>query len=144
MSDEDQGAPTQETPAQETDWKAHSRDWEAKSKKNYAELQATQNELQQAQERITELETTTTELTEQVQGFESERDHSKLVKQVADATGVPSDVLRGGTEDELTAHANSLKELMKPSAPVIDGQAKTPGDPPADPNLEAVRNLFGQ
>lgn len=141
MSDDDQ---PQETPAQETDWKAHSRDWEAKSKKNYTDLQAAQSELQKAQERITELESTTTDLTEQVQGYESEKQHAALVKQVAEATGVPSDVLRGGTEEELTAHAESLKELMKPSAPIIDNQAKTPGDPPVDPNTEAVRSLFGQ
>lgn len=142
MSEEDQSP--QGTPAQEADWKAHSRDWEAKSKKNYTDLRAAQTELQAAQERLAELESTTTELTEQVQGFEAEKQRQTLVKQVAEATGVPSDVLRGGTEEELTAHANSLKELMKPSAPVIDGQAKTPGDPPVDPKIEAVRSLFGQ
>lgn len=142
MSDEEQTA--QETPAQETDWKAHSREWEAKSKKNYTDLQSAQAELQKAQERITELESTTTSLTEQVQGFETEKAHAALVQQVAAATGVPSDVLRGGTEEELTAHANSLKDLMKPSAPIIDNQAQTPGDPPVDPNREAVRSLFGQ
>lgn len=134
----------QQAPAQEVDWKQKARDWEARSKQNYADLQSAHSELSQAKEQLTTLEQTTTALTEQVQGFEAEKAHAELARRVADATGVPADVLRGSSEDELVSHANSLKELMKPSAPVINGQAKTPGDPPVDPKIEAVRSLFGQ
>lgn len=63
----------------------------------------------------------------------------------AKATGVPSEVLRGDTEAEITAHAEALKEVLG-RTPVaggtgISGKAPETGAPNAA--LQAVRNLFG-
>lgn len=131
---ESPAAPTPAPP--ETDWKAEARKWEARSKDNKTELDS-------LTEKLTALESQNGELVGKVTAFESERDHAQLVAKIAESEGVPATALRGTTEEELTAHAASLKEAFKPSAPVIPGQAKTPGVSLADPNREAVKKLFG-
>lgn len=145
MSDQE----TPETPAQ-VDWeskynelKAEARKWEDRSKANYEELQKAQTDLASFQSRVTELETSNTELTGTLEGVEKERERSALLAKVSEDFGISADVLRGDTEDELKAHAESLKSAFKPSAPVIDGQAKTPGGSPSDPDKEFVKELFG-
>ena len=127
-------APTPAPP--ETDWKAEARKWEARSKENKTELDT-------LTEKFATLESQNGELAGKVTAFETEREHAQLVAKVAESQGVPATALRGTTEEELTAHAASLKEAFKPSAPVIPGQAKTPGASLADPNREAVKKLFG-
>ena len=125
-------------PAQDdaTDWKAEARKWEQRSKDNKTELDALTG-------KYAAQETQITELTGKVTAFESKTERAALLAKVATAHGVPADVLRGADETELTAHAETLKALIVPSAPVIDGQGKTPGTPPDDPNRKAVRTLFG-
>lgn len=129
--------PADPTPAPpETDWKAEARKWESRSKDNKAELDS-------LTEKFSALESQNGELLGKVTAFESEREHAQLVAKIAESEGVPAAALRGTTEEELTAHAASLKEAFKPSAPVIPGQAKSPSAPLADPNREAVKKLFG-
>lgn len=130
--------PPAAAPAQDdaTDWKAEARKWETRSKENKTELDTLAG-------KFAALETTNGELSGKVTAFESKTERAALLDKVATATGVPASALRGADESELTAHAGELKELLIPSAPVIDGQGKTPGDPPSDPNIEAVRTLFG-
>lgn len=53
-----------------------------------------------------------------------------LIAKVSEETGVPAEVLRGGTEEELRAHADSLKNLIeKPSAPYIGSDGFAAGKP---------------
>lgn len=119
-----------------TDWKAEARKWEARSKENKSALESLTG-------KFSDLESKNGELVEKVNGFESKTERDALLGKVSAATGVPADALRGADEAELTAHAESLKALM-PSAPVIEGQGKTPGTTPGDPNIEAVQKLFGK
>ena len=129
-------APAPPTAPADTDWKAEARKWEARSKENKTELDT-------LTEKFATLESQNGELVGKVTAFETEREHAQLVAKIAESEGVPATALRGTTEEELTAHAASLKEAFKPSAPVIPGQAKTPGASLADPNREAVKKLFG-
>lgn len=140
---------TPEEPAQ-VDWeakynelKAEARKWEDRSKSNYEELQKAQENATNFQARVAELETSNSELSETVSGFERERERAALLKKVSETTGISADALRGDTEEELTAHAETLKSVFKPSAPVIEGQAKSPVGSPADPDREFVKGLFG-
>ena len=133
----------QETPATEVDWKAKARDWESRSKQNHKDLQAAQQELQEAREQISTLTETNTGLASQVQEFETAQQQAQLAREVSQETGIPADALRGSTKDELLAHANQIKAFMPPASPVIHRQADIPGSQPADPTIEAVRNLFG-
>ena len=133
------------TPAQETDWKAEARKWEERSKANKSELDALTDKHSQVSARVSELESLNAELAGKVSSFESAKAHLELVSKVSEATGIDAKALRGETEEELTEHAEYLKGLIgsQPSAPVIPSQAKRPDDIPDDPNLEAVRSLFG-
>lgn len=132
-------APPAAQPAQDdpTDWKAEARKWEQRSKDNKTALDDLTG-------KHAEQETKITELTGKVTAFESKTERAALLEKVATAAGVPAEALRGADEAELTAHAETLKALIVPSAPVIDGQGKTPGTPPDDPNRKAVRSLFGK
>jgi chromosome segregation ATPase len=130
--------------------KDESRKWESRSKSNYDELQKAQEALTErdqavkdATTRITELESTNGDLSSKLDLIDQEKAHAELVKEVAEASGVEASALRGATKEELESHAETLKTVFQPSAPVIEGQANTPGEQPSDPEREAVRGLFG-
>ena len=127
--------PVVEPVVDSTDWKAEARKWEQRSKENKSAL-----------DELTEHHATATgqvaELTTKVSTFESERARAELVAKVAGDAGVPAAALRGSTEEELTAHAATLKELLKPSAPIVSGQAKSPSESSNDPLREFTKQLF--
>ena len=66
----------------------------------------------------------------------------KIRNDVAQEAGVPADLLRGSTKDELAAHAAALAEALqaRPSVPVIPTQGATPGVSEAD----SARRAFAQ
>ena len=101
------------------------------------------DELKSAAERAQELEAEKQTLAERVAEFEAKEEQSKLVAQVAIDAGVPADALRGSTKEELEAHAEVLKSLMKPTGPVIPGQEKRPHKVEESDERKAVRKLFG-
>lgn len=70
----------------------------------------------------------------------------KIRNDVAKEAGVPADLLRGSTKDELTAHASALAAALKaqPSVPVIPTQGATPSVSDADSARRAfAQELFG-
>lgn len=129
--------------------KSESRKWEDRSKSNYDELQKAQEaltekdkELEGAVAKAAELENSFGETKAALDKLESEKAHAELVADVAKTSGVDASVLRGSTKEELEAHAETLQALLKPAAPVIQGQANVPGEQPADELREFTRNLF--
>ena len=101
------------------------------------------DELKSAAERAQELETEKQTLAEKLAEFEAKEERQKLVSTVADETGVPADALRGETKEELEAHAEVLKSLMKTTGPVIPGQEKRPNKIEESDEKKAVKGLFG-
>lgn len=70
----------------------------------------------------------------------------KIRNDVAKEAGVPADLLRGSTKDELATHASALAEALKarPSVPVIPTQGATPSVSDADSARRAfAQELFG-
>lgn len=128
-----------ETPAQEpaTDWKAEARKWEARAKENKTALDDLTG-------KYTAVESEKGELAQKVQLFESKEARATLLADVSKATGVPADLLRGETKEDLEAHAEVLKPLIKPSGPVIPGQEKTPDKIQDSPTRAFVGKLFSQ
>ena len=110
-----------------------------KKKKKYSDY----DELKSAAERAQELETEKQTLAEKLAEFEAKEERQKLVSTVADETGVPADALRGETKEELEAHAEVLKSLMKTTGPVIPGQEKRPNKIEESDEKKAVKGLFG-
>ena len=101
------------------------------------------DELKSAAERAQELEAEKTTLAERVAEFEAKEEQQKLVNSVAEATGIPAAALKGDTKEELEAHAEVLKSLMKPTGPVIPGQEKRPQKVEESEERKAIRQLFG-
>ena len=101
------------------------------------------DDLKTAAERAQELEEEKQTLAERVAEFEAKEERQKLVSDVANDTGVPADALRGDTKEELEAHAEVLKSLMKTTGPVIPGQEKRPHKVEESDERKAVRGLFG-
>lgn len=101
------------------------------------------DDLKTAAERAQELESEKQTLAERVAEFEATEQRRELISTVAKDTGVPADALRGDTKEELEAHAEVLKSLMKTTGPVIPGQEKRPGTVEVSEERKAVRGLFG-
>lgn len=98
-------------------------------------------------ERAAELEGVAEDLRKRVEAFESKEARSALVRKVAVDNGVDHELLsemRGDSEEELTAQAKRLAERLKPVAPVIPGQAKSPESAPRDESHEFMKRLLGK
>lgn len=78
--------------------------------------------------------------------LQAEKDHRVLVEEVAAAKEVPVSVLKGSTREELEAHADLIKPLIKtPAAPFVpsDGSgAGTPAATTADQFAEALDGII--
>lgn len=110
---------------------------------DYDDLKAKAGQVETFQSRIAELEATNTELDGKVKDYQTKEERAQLVSDVAASKGVPASALRGGTREELEAHADDLAALLKPSGPVIPGQEQTPSSVPDSPERLAVKTLFG-
>lgn len=141
MADEQQ-VEEQQTETTEVDYKAkyeellrHSREWEKKAKAN----KAAADELEQLKSaQMTEAERLTKERDEykaQVEAYKAERERSQWVAEVAEATGVPVDLLAmiaATDKDDLEAKAQALagkygeQSAAKQSVPAILGDGIRP------------------
>ena len=74
---------------------------------------------------------------------EADQQRAQWVSQVSEETGVPAELLRGNTLEELQAHGQALKDFVrKPSAPILPKQGDAPTSSlTAEQRL--VRELFG-
>lgn len=86
-------------------------------KQAYEELEqikeSNKSELQKAQDRAAKLET-------QLKNLKHNEEVQVWKREIASAAGVPADVLRGNTREEIEAHAQALQAAFeKPSAPVV-------------------------
>lgn len=59
--------------------------------------------------------------TAKVETYEREATHAALIREVAQETGVPAELLRGTTREEMTAHGKALAEFLatRSATPVI-------------------------
>lgn len=99
---------------------------------DYDDLKAAASKLAEAEERLSQID--------------AQAALDKIRNDVAQETGVPAELLRGSTKDELTAHASALAEVLKarPSVPVIPTQGATPSVSEADSARRAfAQELFG-
>lgn len=139
-STEPQGTDEQEQVPQEgqeshdtgTDWKAEARKWETRAKENRAAVQ----ERDALQERLAQVQ-------ERVSAFEAQQERAGWARAAAADAGVPADLVRGETQEEMVAHANALREALAARGPVVMSQGKMGKVDVTDPKINAVRGLFG-
>lgn len=147
--------PTDPPAPKETDWVAEARKWEQRAKDNGK--RAKDNE--DAARRLTELENASksdleraiarAETAEQrVSEFEARDRIAGWKADIATATGVPAQYLRGSTEEELKADAEQLKPLFdqqreqQSRGPIVPTAGRTPTTTPTDEQAFA-REFFG-
>ena len=132
--------------APETDWKAEAKKWEARSKANHRRAK----ELEEKAARLDALEAANKTDAEKLAAaeaklaaYEKAAQAKAWADEVAAETGVPAHVLRGGSLEEMQAHAESLKAAFAPKAPVNPNQGRTPTGSDTDA-IAAVRRIFGR
>ncbi|ETO96816.1 MULTISPECIES: hypothetical protein [Bacteria] len=99
---------------------------------DYDDLKAAASKLAEAEARLSQID--------------AQAALDKIRNDVAQEVGVPADLLRGSTKDELAAHASALAAALKarPSVPVIPTQGATPSVSDADSARRAfAQELFG-
>lgn len=84
------------------------------------------------------------EAKERIDGYEKAAEHAEWVRAVSTETGVPAELLRGSTLEEIKAHGDSLKEYVKRSGmPVLPYQGSTP-ESGTTVEQDFVRKLFAR
>ena len=94
--------------------------------------------------KISTLETDLSAATAKVETYEREATHASLIREVAKETGVPADLLRGSTREEMTAHGKALAEFLtaRSATPVIPSLGATP-ETKQTTEQAFVKMLFG-
>nr|DAX99265.1 MAG TPA: Major head protein [Caudoviricetes sp.] len=94
--------------------------------------------------KIGTLETDLAAATAKVETYEREAAHTALIREVAKETGVPADLLRGATREEMTAHGKALAEFLtaRSATPVIPSLGAAP-EPNRSTEQAFVKMLFG-
>lgn len=101
---------------QGTDWKAEARKWEKYAKANKTKADAWDKAQKEAKAQETTLETMQKQLEElqaQAQQARADAKHQSLLSSVSDATGIPASLIKGDTEEEMTASAKAITEFAK-------------------------------
>lgn len=118
-----EGEPHGDPKAEETDWKAMARKWEERAKTN-KEAAEELKQLKEAQMSQQEKEAKhTKELETELARYKAEKQQAEWRRTVSKDTGIPADLLRGSTLEEIQAHADSLKQYLQ--ANKTDTQAET-------------------
>lgn len=76
----------------------------------------------------------------ELEGFKAKEQVRTWAQEVSQETGVPADVLRGETKEEMLAHAKSLEKYVNVAAPIVSGDGKSPSKPAAT----STRDMFAQ
>lgn len=144
--------PTPEPEPKGTDWKAEARKWEklAKANKEKAEeldrmKEGEKSDLQKAQDAEAAAK-------KEAQALQEKLDRIEWVKNIAEKTGIPSeviDLIAADSEEDLAEKAEKIKpqfatsEEPKPSVPVVLGagnQKRVEEDKPTDWIRSALEN----
>lgn len=134
------------------DWEAkykdavkHSREWEKRAKDN----KAAADELEKLKEsQMSEAEKTARRinaLEKENAAYKAEKQQAVWKAEVSKKTGVPAELLRGTTLDEIQAHAEQLDAVLhpKPKAPQVHGVDHQPNGGDDGGSREYIRQLLG-
>lgn len=144
--------PTPAPPATDaTDWKAEARKWEQRAKENSdaaKRLAEIDEEKKSAEQRAAEA---LTKAQQRIAELESAQQRQAWAVEVATATGLPVDILRGSTKEEIEAHAASIKSLIPETTPAkgaigpyVPPEGGSAGAPAASPGQQFADFLSKQ
>lgn len=139
-------SPTPKKPTETVEfWKAKARDNEKRAKEN-SDAAKRLKELEDAQKTELQREREAREAAEKAAAeLRAERELTQIRAQVSKSTGIPAEVLRGNTQEEIEDHAQSLKALLpeprKPGQVPAEGRTVSTGSgDPAQQFAELIRN----
>lgn len=107
-----------------------------KAKQFDALEEANKTELQRAQEQLASV-------TKELEDFRHREELNSWAAEVSKDTGVPANLLRGNTKEEMQSHAEQLKEFVSPAAPVVTGEGTKPitsSSPGGDPIRDLINS----
>lgn len=114
----DEGAEELQSEEPKTDWKSEARKWEKRAKENadkakkYDDIEdANKSELDKLKEEKSKLE-------QELNGIKSERELNELKQEVSKEIGVPVDLIKGATQEEMEEFAKAIKEYATPKPSV--------------------------
>ena len=99
-----------ETP--EEGWKAHSRQWERRAK-------ADRKQVESLTDAINGKDVTIEDLRAQVADLQRAAERAEKIAAAASEYGVPADLIRGDTDEEIAEYAKRLAEWRGEAAPVV-------------------------
>lgn len=128
---------------EETDWKAEARKWETRAKENsekakrFDEIEeANKTELEKAQARAQKAES-------ELKAIKDAQAREENAKQVSKDTGVPVELIKGDTLEEMKAFAKEHAHYFeKKAVPVINSDGKSPQVIGNDTDF--IRELFNK
>lgn len=125
---------------------AQSRKWEDRAKASFKDSEelkklkeSQMSDAEKTAKRIAELE-------KENAAYKTAAQQREWKAKVSKETGVPAEVLRGDSEEEIKAHAEALKALIHPAhkLPEIKDPARQPSGPIAgDETRGYIASLFG-
>lgn len=121
-STETAAKPEAETPAEapaddadeapEEGWKAHARQWERRAK-------ADRKQVESLTDAINGKDVTIEDLRTQVADLQRAAERAEKIAAAASEYGVPADLIRGDTDEEIAEYAKRLAEWRGEAAPVV-------------------------
>ena len=133
---------------EQTDWKSESRKWEDRSKENYEALTELKAANDRNVEQIASLTASHEAARQELDGMKAERDAARWREEASKETGVPADLLRGSTAEEVMEHAKALAPHFKRhSLPFVGSEGGSPTAPksgPRDAFAQAMEAAFGK
>ncbi len=106
--------PAKTAEPQGTDWKSEARKWEKRAKEN-AEKADKWDEREKDAPTLENLQKQVESLKAEAKAAKAEAEHRTLLANVSAATGVPTSLLKGDTEEELKASAEAIAAFAKTS-----------------------------
>ncbi len=107
------GEPHGDPETEESELKRNSRKWEGRAKANMEALEELKKLNGTQKSELEKADKHTKELEAKLAKYEAEKQQHEWCVQVAKKTGVPADLLRGSTLDEVQAHAESIKQYLQ-------------------------------
>lgn len=123
----------------QTDWKAEARKWEKRAKTNsHAE-----KERAQLADRLSAMESELAESRRKAEQAEHANQVADWKQAAASEHGVPAEVLRGDTAEEISAHAEAIKAWRgKAAFPVVPDAGAQPASNSGQKSF--LNDLFGR
>lgn len=139
----------EQPPDPETNETQEQVDWEAKYHEAVKHSHDLESQMKASGETVDKLTTRAETAEKALNDMKTAQQRLDWKNAAAKATGVPVDLIRGDSEEEINAHAEALKTYLstvsKPTAPAVPNPSGTPKTKTGDdnPNMLLLKQLFG-